>query len=396
MSCRLLVVGSSFWPLVNDSALRLMHWASHLQQRDVHATIVTPRWHTTWPTQGVCREVPFYRLLPPPKSGWSQSHFLKNLARWVILHQKEFDAIYVDEPFSLLHQLAQSKVRQTLPLLGRFHAASIASHPLHDPVASLASAAEACRKLDRVIVPDADSDRRARAAGIQPDKIIRIPDVAWIQTRRETMALQVAKRALAKVSSDFTLPPRDRLIVGFGDISKRSGMELLAKAVGPLWDSNQALSVWWIGDGDFKRPFFEWLRDQSWHRDFLMHGAFDSIEELLQLADLVVFPGEGTSTQFYLPVVIGSGVPFLACSSQDAKWMINDPVLQERFLLPAGNVEIWEKRIRSWMEDPLPLQDDAWKAQLAFQNQFPSSQNVESWLELLDEIARPRNHDTTR
>ena len=321
---RLLVFTTKFWPLMDDSSMRLMHWASSLPSPDVSIKILTPRWNRAWPAKAVCREVEVERLLPPPKTNWSQTHFLRSLGRWVQLHRSRFDAIYVDQPNSVLHFLGNHRTQHSLPLVTRYHQADLHCADLSGQSLSPAVAIESCRKANWVVTPDAQSDRRLRSEGIAAASIRRIVDPDWLGMKRDTTQRNAAIRSLAKISSDMMVSAGHRVVLVMGHIHRRAGLEGFCRAVGPLLDEGAKFQVWIVGTGEGQRALYQMLKDQSWHREILMQGAFDSIDELMQVADLCVFPGEGWSLESYFPAVLASGVPWLAARSAQATEMAGE------------------------------------------------------------------------
>lgn len=177
MTRRLLVVARRFWPLCEESCHRLVTWTSILQRQGFEVTVLTGRWHSSWPAESDCREVRLVRLLPAPKSSWTETLFLRNVATWITKHRQEFDAIYVDESLSLLHQIGSSRVRGDLPLIARFAGVqqAIATGTYAHTV--IAQSVDACRNANVVVAPNAIAHRQLQSSGISSDRIARIPDV---------------------------------------------------------------------------------------------------------------------------------------------------------------------------------------------------------------------------
>lgn len=376
MSRRLLVVAPRLWPLVDDNALRVLHWASKLRETGTQVTVLTPRWHETWPAEAECREVRIVRLLPAPKTSWSQSHYLRALAKWIVIHRSEFDAIYVDEPLHLLHQVVHPKVAQGMPVLARFSASQIA---LESPFVEEAFriAGDGCRKVKTVIVPDAPSHRRLKSLGISDDKIVRIPDSSWSITRRDDSGRRLAQTSLSKVSGDLYVPSGCKVILFLGDIHRRWGVNVLCQSVGELLDENAQVRVWLMGQGESIKSLYGYLRDRSWHRDIQIHGCFDSVEDLLQVADLCVFPGEGCGLQYYLPMAIASGVPWLAADGQDVRAMVGNN--SDDLLISSGAQSAWTEALQKWLRHQDSLSNPVAQAQQHFFEQRNTAEILQAW-----------------
>ena len=372
---RILVAAPRMWPWCDDGSLRLMHWTESLGRMGHRVTIVTPRWDHSWPNSAVCREVPLFRLLPAPRTSWNQLHYLRALGKWVAAHRHQFDLLYVDEPLGMLHQLTQSRPVDPLPVIGRFHAGPLDQQMEFNNASALQQTAEGCRKLTKVIVPDANSDRRLRAAGIADDKIVRIPDVAWYQVHRDPALKQVAIRALSKISSDLMLPRNTRLLLVMGSVEQKAGLLELCRGIGALLDGGMALRTWIIGTGPFQRPLHDFLRDMAWHRDILLQGSFDSIDELLQLADLCLFPSAGQGVQFYQPMTVASGIPALFSDSPDRRALLGS---DDRLYFQPSQDGIREK-LMAWYQNPLSLREATESAQHHFHNTAPMQSACDRW-----------------
>ncbi len=381
---RLLVFATKFWPLVDDSSMRLMHWASTLLSHGVDVRILTPRWNNAWPATAECREVLVERLLPPPKSNWSQTHFLRALGRWVQLNRSRFDAIYVDQPNSVLHFLGNHRSQHGLPVLARYHQADLNSADLAGHALQLSVAIESCRKANWVIVPDAQSDRRLRSEGILGDSIRRIIDADWIGMKRDVSQKLGALRALAKISSDLMVPKGHRIILVMGNIHRRAGLEGFCRTIGPLLDEGAKFQVWIVGTGEGQRSLYQLLKDQSWHREIMMQGAFDSIDDLLQVADLCVFPGEGWSLESYFPAVVASGTPWLAAKSTEASVMAGESA-SSLFFQP-GDWNEFAGKLRAWNRDPAEIEKVSQQARHSFLTRVDSQQVIQEWLQLFRDV----------
>lgn len=346
-SFRILSAVPRAWPWSDDGSLRTIHWAESLQGAGHQVTLITPRWDASWPATAVCRETPMVRLLPAPRSSWNQVHFLRALGKWIGLHRHEFDLFYVDEPLGMLHAMTQFRGASRLPLIGRFDLGALQT--MHESMGAEGwkQAAEACRKLSRVIVPDAASHRFLKAAGILDRAIHRIPDLPWYTFRRDAASKRVAKNALLKISSDLDTPNSTRMIMVAAPIERSAGLMEVCRAIGSLLDRGRDVRAWIIGTGSYQRPLYDYLREMAWHRDILLQGSFDSVEEWMQVADLCIYPPR-VGEQFYVPMSIASNTPILLGDSPERRARYGD---REELLVPFRRDEI-SQRLESWLDQP--------------------------------------------
>jgi glycosyltransferase involved in cell wall biosynthesis len=346
---RLLVVSRRFWPLCDESCHRLVNWASMLQRQGFEVTVLTGRWHSSWPAESDCREVHVVRLLPAPKSSWTETLFLRNMATWITKHRKEFDAIYVDESRSLLHQIGSPSTRGDVPVIARFEGVSTTMATGNHAMTMIAQAADACRKASLVVAPNAMAHRQLQASGIASDRIVRIPDVVSISILRESEARRSAAAALRKVNQDMAVPNDTKLLTYIGNLDVHANLSLFIRAAIAELDRGRRFRVWLVGDGRELRSLYDLVKNASFHHDILFHSPFDNLEELFQVSDAIVCPEAGFGEEFVLPSAIASGIPIIALDSTIFRSAI--PSSLHDSLLTEPTQRNFEQAIQSCCED---------------------------------------------
>ncbi len=371
---RVLIVSRKFWPVVDDDSTALLFWAGALARRGCAMTVVTPRWHSSWPNKSECREVKIQRILPAPTSSWYSTHYVRNLARWVTQNVSSWDCIYVDEPGPDLFQICNRRVCDNIPVYGR-----IASGP-SQPDASLSQVAiDAARKLNAVVVPDARSNRALSAAGISPSKIVRIADSSLNPLHHQERMKLAARAALAKLSGDFILPFDTKLIVSLGEISQESGSDQLSLAAMSLLERDQRIRIWIAGPDREARFLYSKLRDRSWHADIMLFGAFDDVDELVAAADLVVFPNLIGRARFLLPHVIASGVAWIAPSDDEWKTRLGT---SSNLLMWNGDLNGMVQKLEEWLLKPQEFETAAGLLADSFLRASPAEVILDEWINL--------------
>jgi glycosyltransferase involved in cell wall biosynthesis len=371
---RVLIVAQKFWPVVDDNSAALLSWAGALARRGCQMTVVTPRWHSSWPAKSECREVKIHRLLPAPTSSWYSTHYVRNLARWLTQNLSNWDCIFVDQPGPELFQICNRRVCGDLPVYGRI---AIDPAPLQPSLPQMAI--DAARKLNAVVVPDAQTHRALSAAGVIPSKIVRIADASLSPIHRQEKTKFAARSALAKVSNDFNLPFDTKLIVSVGEISHASGAELLSNAAMSLLEQGKRIRVWMAGPEREARFLYSKLRDRSWHADIMLFGVFDDVDELVAAADLFVLPNLHGRARFLLPHVVASGVPWIAPTNDE--WRTRLGNLSNQFFWN-GDLNGMVGKLDEWLLKPREFETTAGQLAESFLRANPAELILDDWIGL--------------
>ena len=350
---RVLIVTRRFWPSCSDGTQRLMSWARSLQARGASLSILTARWHSSWSTRIDFREMPVHRLEYAPTNPMRAARYGRGLADWVSKHCATFDVIYCDAA-DLEAQIILTQVPglHRPPVVIRFDPLELAdgSDPRWQPSARTL---DACRRASIVIAPRADSHQRLRAIGIQDAKIERIPDMS-IPISRTDMVRAAARNALADINHDLFVRSTDRVVVCPLELTRKSGIELLIRAIGPLVQDHRALRVWLLGDSAERSRFYDQLRYNGWHNLIAMPGVFEDLDEVLRVADLCIIPARAQGLGWLIPKCAASSIPFLTPDSPELRGLVdNENVSQLTFR--DGDVENLREKISLWLNTPLPF-----------------------------------------
>jgi glycosyltransferase involved in cell wall biosynthesis len=349
MTRRLLVVARRFWPLCDESCHRLVSWASILHRHGFEVTVLTGRWHSSWPAESDCREVRVVRLLPAPRTSWTETLFLRNVASWISKHRQEFDAIYVDESGSLLHQIGSAGTRGNVPVIARFEGIHTSIAIGNHAMTMIAQAADACRKATLVVAPHAMAHRQLQSSGIPADRIVRIPDVVSISILRESEARKSAAAALRRVNQDMAIPMDTKLLTYIGNLDARANLSLFVRAAIAELDRGRRFRVWLVGDGRELRSLYDIVKNAAFHHDILFHSPFDNLEELLQVSDAIVCPEAGVGEEFVLPSAVASAIPIIALESSMFRSVM--PTSLHASLLTEPTQHNFEQAIQSCCQD---------------------------------------------
>lgn len=341
---RVLVVTRKYWPLVDESTLRLMHTIEAWRSRGIHATVVTARWHPQWPERAMLRDTPVFRLLPAPRTNWNEGQFQRNVATWIQGRVDAFDAIYVDRSDGLLATICQRGRGWNLPVMARFSLESPPAELARSQWFSPSAAADALRHCDRVIVASPFAQRVLQTHGIAADRIAWIPDAVSGRAQRTVAARQSALAALTAVSSGFAVPAHTDLIVHFGSAEPK-GLTSAALAVCDLLDAGRLVRMWIFGAGSATETVYQSVQSRGWHREILLFEPFDDLEELISVADLAIVSHPESALQFSAPLIVASELPMAMASTVESMHWLPETHLMKWY----DNRESLHERLRDWI-----------------------------------------------
>ncbi len=349
---RVLIITRHFWPVTTDRTLRLLDWAQQLQQWGARPGVLTPRWHPSWPRQVMCGEIPVYRIDPGPSLALRTGKYIRMLSDWLARESSKYDLIYCDAPdIEASALLSQVSGVDDPPVVVRFDPLELSDKQL-DQWQPSAKTAEVCRKASAVIAPTALAHKQLLAIGINRQAIIRLRHQPK-PVDRSVDARRKARQVLASVNHDLFAKSTDRVVVCPGELDRQWGVDLLVRAMGPLVEKHRQLRLWILGDGPQRPRIYESLRHDGLHRLIAMPGIFTDYQEILQAADLCVFPAANKGLRWALPTCIASSIPVLVSSSEEARHLLGEQADQLTFL--CGETQSLRDQMTEWLDRPPTL-----------------------------------------
>ena len=317
----MLVVARRFWPFTDDNCQRLLQFCSALTRAGAKVTVLTARWHPSWPPYAVCREVPVHRLLPSPNTNWNESHFQKNAVQWISKTVKDYDCIYVDRADSLVSSLQSKSSKWNLPIVVRFSPEESGFGLASGLRITHAAMADQCRRVARVVCPTPNAHRILVSQGIAETQIVRIADTAWEHVTRSDELRTNASNALFDTSSDFLIPGRTDLLLHLG-VSEAIPLRKAIQAVCDLLDSGAAIRMWIVGSGLDPSSLYDLIKSRGWHREILLFDGFDDLQELIRVTDVCIASNPKEAIQYTLPMLASAGVPLMIADNQECRaWL---------------------------------------------------------------------------
>jgi hypothetical protein len=392
-SMRIQVVARNYWPLADESSQRLMHTLDAWQSIGVEPSVLTTRWNASWTDRARLRKVAVERLLPPPSSSWNESHFQRNVTKWLIKNADNFDAIYVDAADHLLSAIVSKASSIGRPVLSRFSQDPLSlaiPKSLGAYLPSSVSIRDSLRKCHAVIADHRRGYEALLDLGVSKQQSIWIPDAVFEPARRTEIERKMAARALFDVSGDLAIPAQTHLLVHFGQASMEQ-LEGVLQTVCGLLDRGVHLRMWLINPGPDTPKIYQWLRHQGWHREILIFDGFDVLEDLICIADLVIASNPACSLQYSSRLVLESQVPMIVAQEPSiGEWMPETPLMKwyhSKDTL-AAQLADWLMHRSQWEAEAIALRRH-------YRQHHPNQHWLDRWRSLFSEAILKNQHGTS-
>ncbi len=346
-TCRLLVIARRFWPQVDDAVYRLTHWLVAMSACGYRPTLLTPRWHPSWPDKFLFRGFEVNRLLPPPTTNWNEGNFCRNVVQWIQKYGDAFDAIYCDQADMILPHIQSKGSSWSKPIFVRFSPETSYDGVPFGEAGHRGILLEPLRKCETIIVPTPAPHRLLISKGIRDLHIQRIVDPYWVRIKRSGERKEEVISALAKVSGDFVLPKKTLLILHVG-ISQWKELKTALESICDLLENCIGLRMWIINPGIPDSVIYDYVKDRGFHREILVFNGFDDIEDLFAIADLVWVSNPEELMQFTLPVLVASGICVIAREHPDLSQIFGEVTDQVTYNSPTSLA----LRLHHWFANP--------------------------------------------
>lgn len=349
---RVLIIARHYWPMTNDQTLRLRQWVSRLQREGYEVVVASPRWHASWPRQVFFDNTHVFRIDHPPTTQLRTSRYWRSLIQWVVRELASFDCIYCDaadgDAYALLTQLPKN---QQPPILVRFDPQEM-SQSLTGPWQPTSRCTEVCRRAAAVIVPNAAAHQQLLLMGVSKSSIHRALDLPGSMVDRSPSARSAARSILVNVNHDLYVRRQDRVVVCPGELTRDWGVDFLIDALEPLLENHRSLRLWVLGDSIERPRIYEALQFKGLHRIVVMPGIFTCLEQVLQAADLCVFPAAGRGLSWLMPTCVASSIPIVVDDSAEARELLG--AQSSNLCFAAGQQDALRTCVSNWLRNGKP------------------------------------------
>lgn len=317
---RVLLVGRHFWPHGSiDSAGFLYQTAIGLHRYGVHVEVMTPRYASSWPEQLAIREIAVHRPAAAPRSDWSLGRYVRHLTGWLRERASSYDVMLADsirEESTAVVEAGRLTDCGTVLRFGGWGKHSDWSWWQRSRAAR--KCATVGRGADAVISKCAASHRALLGEGYLPSQIHRI-DQGYSPGISPTRATRLAARkTLATVNRDLICNDDSMVLVCCGQMTRDSGVNMLAQSARTLVTRYPNLKLWLIGDGDHRDSIHGLLRSDGVKSFVAMPGSFCDLEDVFAAADVYVQTDED-GLDCFLPSAISAELPIVSLDTESTR-----------------------------------------------------------------------------
>lgn len=320
---RIALVTPRFWPLCDAAARHAGEFAAALKRQGAACTVLTPGF-----TGEKTREIRFpefrvHNVSPRPATQRSRWKVARNIANWLVEHQRSFDAVYCYGVSETTCAIIEKLTPTTTPVVIRV----TKTGPDGDdqwPQSGL------CRgrlkaiiaRANHVLLSNACSKPAWLQNGVAPGRLSVAP--FGVGECEPTLDRQAARSMLAETHPIFRLPETARLALFVGELTKQQQLVRLVHWWGKWRQRAPELHLWMIGEGLAGDAIWKAIRQNQLEESVLLPGQFDHPEPLYAAADLVVHPGEHVECDLPLLEAMAFGKPIVSAPSAAAKELLGD------------------------------------------------------------------------
>ena len=140
-----------------------------------------------------------------------------------------------------------------------------------------------------------------------------------------------ARRALAEVNEDLRVPAHMPVAVCLGQFQPASDFEMVVKAWKQVSEQWPYARLWLIGDGPQRERLYREVRAGDLIGHVVMPGTFDSVDDVLQAADLLILPSTSCKEPLSLCEAMAAGLPVVASDAPGHTELVIDGVTGRLF-----------------------------------------------------------------
>ncbi|MCL4201068.1 MAG: glycosyltransferase family 4 protein [Pirellulaceae bacterium] len=348
---RILLVSRRFWPLVGDSEDAMADLAVGLRRYGAEPTVLTAGWSSQWPGTTSFQGTLVHRLPLRLALPWGRWAYLLGLSRWLRRHRQQFDLVVVArlrrEACTTLRALRRSPV----PVVLRAEADDCL---WHDQSLLGVRCRDRCQRAAAIVYRDATTRASLLGAGYDDMLLHGIPDSVAVPPPRRGGSSLDARLALAAVNQDLNSAIDAPIAVFVGRLRPHAGLARLVRAWEQVVRHWPTAKLWLIGDGPYRDDLYRLIRDLDLRHCVQMPGTFESTDDLLRAANLLVHPGPLTGIPRVLLAAAAGGVPILVRSGPEIEIEIRQqPALAPLItLLDRDDAAAWGETLIASLRPP--------------------------------------------
>jgi len=382
---RLVLVVRHFWPLLDGPARLMAELAAGLAERGCRATILTARWHQSWPSEIFFRGVPVVRIGAAPRGGWHTLRYLHALASWLRRRRGQFDLVCVSgatlEAFAAALALRGSR---TLVLRVERGGRDGDCHWQEHSSCAL-RVRRRCAEATAVIAPWPGVAGELLARGYRGELIRVIPNGVAIPPDSDNVQKTAARAVLGQLYTPAQMPAGAPLAVYVGRLDRRRGLVTLVEAWRLLAGRWPDARLWLVGAGPDHHHIQQTVHTLALDGRIHLLGAFDCVDQPLAAADVFVCPAPEFGTGVAILEAMAAGLPVVAVDTEPAREVVGQGIAG--ILVAGENAQALAAAIDRLFGDPQLASRLGAAGRRRAEEQYSAAKMVEEHLKLFETLA---------
>jgi len=344
---RLAIAAPRFWPHVEDSPTHLLRLAESLTDAGHSVTVVTPLWQRAWPRQMFVGRVSLVRLRGSHRGGLSTVRWMYSLSGW--LREQKLDGILAA---GLRHEAyialgtAQKTGISVAVLAGEGDLTWQRTATFGGRIAAR------CREAQAIVAPSRELAETLAFAGYAPQTLTVVSRRVAIPPPRSPQAQTDIRAALAAVNYDLVTTATAPVALAVGRLDEPHQLGDLVRAWRIVGARRSEARLWILGDGPLRDRLYQQIGDLDQRFRVLIPGMFDSLQEVLQAADLYLSPAAHLVPPLALLEALAAGLPVVSADAPAIRELA--PAEAEGMFVPAGEIQSLAGAISNHFEHPGP------------------------------------------
>lgn len=381
---RLLLVTPRFWPQWGGTEKQLAALAAAWSSAGAHTTVLTRLWEAAGTAIVDCSGVRVVRLAQR-SGGWRRTYpFAEMAVEWLGLHRREFDLALVTGLDDSAAQIMAAARAWRLPVVLRAGHAGLRGDCWWQLETSRGlRAKQSCLRATALVATSRATERELIAAGYPRERITYIAKGVRVEPLVNELARRDARRTLAEVVPTLATSRGTILAVCTGPLTHEQCGSVLLDAwrhVVELRRGSKPAVLWIVGDGPEREALRESIVRQNLHGGVVLTGAFDSVEDVLQAADVYVSPAGDDGPPLSTLEALACGLPTVAAATAGNRELMESDI--HGLLVPPNDPQAMAAAVDQLMADRERAQRLGIAARARVEREFSLGRAVDAYLQV--------------
>ena len=346
---RLLLISRQYWPSIGGAQIAMARLADALAARGAEVTVLTARWHRTWPAHYQHGRVRVVRLPQPAVRFWGTWRYMRALRRWLMFHREQYDLVYVSMLKHDAHVAIRSLAGTGVPVAVRAEGAGpLGDVAWHGQARLGRTIQQTCLAADALVAIAPQVRDELLDAGFAATKIHEIANGVPLP-EIDASSRAAARRELAASDPRLDVGPTAPLAIFVGRLHAEKGLTELLDAWRRVAAHMQQARLWIVGDGPERGSVAARIEEFGLERSVTLAGSYDATSQFYQAADVFVFPSRCELMSLALLEAMAAGLKIIASDIPANRHLLANG--QCGLLVPVGNAAILAEGIAGQLDN---------------------------------------------